>query len=99
MKTATPRKNRAMALTSSEWICLSRWLCEWRKTLSQEQWMESYQSWSKGGRGWVRTELGGTDIQTCITVYQHKLKPGSKEWRPSVIFRACVEAAGLRHIA
>lgn len=58
------------------------------KVLTKEQWEESYQSWALGSRGWNEHQLGGTYIQAALTWYQHIYRPGSKEWRPSIIMSA-----------
>lgn len=66
-----------------------------RARFTINQWMESYQSWAHGGRAWNRYGLGGTDIVTALTWYQHVHKPGSKEWRPKIIMAAVRAAACL----
>lgn len=60
--------------------------------ITREQYSESYQSWNRGGDAWNRLEQGGTGIMAALCWYQHIHKPGSKEWRPSIIIRAVVEA-------
>lgn len=74
---------------------VSAWLAKQRPRLTREQWMESYQSWVHGGHGWNRLRSGGTDINTAIAWYQWVYKPGSKEWRPSIIIDAVCHCAGL----
>lgn len=70
-------------------VDISAFLARQRKLFTQKQWSESYQSWAKGGRAWDRLlGLGGTDTQSALTWYQHIHRPGSKEWRPSIIIRA-----------
>lgn len=61
--------------------------------ISREQYSESYQSWWRGGRAWHRLEQGGTGQMAALCWYQHIHKPGSKEWRPSIIIRAVLAAA------
>jgi len=58
---------------------------------TREQWQESYQSWAHGGHGWNILRSGGTTIHQALTWYQHIHKPGSKEWRPSIIVRALLK--------
>lgn len=68
--------------------------------LTNEQWHESYCSWLHGGDGWgpaLRWD-GGTAIRYCLVWYQFIHKPGSKEWRPSIIVEAVCLAAGLAPI-
>ncbi|MGI4873193.1 MAG: hypothetical protein ACRYFX_18690 [Janthinobacterium lividum] len=65
--------------------------------LTNDQWHESYCSWSRGGDGWgpaLRWD-GGTTIRYCLAWYQFLHRPGSKEWRPSLIVEAACLAAGL----
>jgi hypothetical protein len=69
-------------------MTVSQFLAEQRKSLTREQWQESYQSWAHGGNGWNRYGIGGTDINTALAWYQHLHRPGSKEWRPSIIMSA-----------
>jgi len=64
--------------------------------LTKEQWQESYQSWVHGGNGWNRYSIGGTYINGALAWYQHIHRPGSKEWRPSIIMAAVIEAAQPR---
>lgn len=61
--------------------------------LTKEQWWQSYQSWARGGNGWNRYSLGGTYINGALAWYQHIYKPGSKEWRPTIIMQAVIRAA------
>lgn len=63
---------------------------------TREQYWESYRSWPKGGSGWNKMHQGGTGIMNALMWYQHVHKPGSKEWRPSIIIAAVVEAAEAR---
>lgn len=75
-----------------EWNALvarrAAWLAEQRKTMSNAQWAESYQSWIHGGNAWNQYGMGGTDIVTALCWYQHSHKPGSREWRAAVIMQA-----------
>lgn len=58
---------------------------------TREMYEVSYQSWGNGGHGWTRTlESGGTDTMNVIMWYQHFHKPGSREWRPTVIMNALI---------
>jgi len=61
--------------------------------ITREQYWESYQSWARGGRAWNRLEQGGTHIMAALCWYQHIFKPGSHEWRPSIIIRALLAAS------
>lgn len=73
---------------------IREFLAQQRTRLTRDQWMQSYLSWAKGGRGWNPFGLGGTDINTALAWYQHIYKPGCREWRPKIIMRAVVESAG-----
>jgi hypothetical protein len=64
-----------------------------RHSVTNEQISESYQSWAKGGSGWNQSQQGGTGIMATLVWYQHVHKPGSREWRPSIILRAAVREA------
>lgn len=64
-----------------------------RPKLNNEQWMRSYQSWARGGHAWDRYGLGGTDINTALAWYHWIHKPGSREWRPSIVMDAVSVAA------
>lgn len=61
--------------------------------LNQEQWWRSYRSWAHGGGGWNRYGLGGAYIHAVLAWYQHVHRPGSREWRPSIIMAAVLAAA------
>jgi hypothetical protein len=61
--------------------------------LTKEQWQKSYQSWARGGNGWDRYSIGGTYINGALAWYQHIYRPGRREWRPSIIMAAVIEAA------
>lgn len=61
--------------------------------ITEQQISDSYQSWAKGGRGWRAMQQGGTGIMASLCWYQHVHKPGSKEWRPSIIIRALLDAS------
>jgi len=62
--------------------------------LTREQQSESYQSWVRGGRSaWMALGQGGTGQLAAICWYQHVYRPGSREWRPSRIITALVDAA------
>lgn len=61
--------------------------------ITREQYSESYHSWARGGHAWNVIEQGGTGIMAALCWYQHIHKPGSREWRPSVIIRALRDAA------
>ncbi len=64
---------------------------------SREQYEHSYQSWAKGGKGWMRTfAAGGTYTMKAIMWYHlHGGHGTSKEWRPTVIMNALCRAAGI----
>lgn len=65
-----------------------------RATITREEWVESCQSWARGARAWSCVYgFAETDIATALWWYQHRRRPGSKEWRPVVILRALVEAS------
>lgn len=67
-------------------------------TFTRPNYEISYHFWAKGGRGWNRTfATGGTYTMRALMWYHHHFKPGSEEWRPSVIMNALCEAAGLTH--
>lgn len=55
----------------------------------------SYDGWAKGGRGYGPLHQGGTGIMYLRQWYMHKHKPGSMEWRPSIIIKAVVKHLGL----
>jgi drug/metabolite transporter superfamily protein YnfA len=61
--------------------------------LTREQYWKSYQQWNKGGDAWDRLQAGGTYIIIALMWYHHVHKPGSEEWRPSIIIRALVAAS------
>jgi hypothetical protein len=56
--------------------------------ITREQYQESYQCWWRGGRAWHALQQGGTGQMAALCWYQHIHRPGSREWRPSVIIRA-----------
>lgn len=60
--------------------------------ITREQYWESYQSWARGGHGWRALHSGGTTTMGALCWYQHIHRPGSKEWRPSIIIRALLDA-------
>lgn len=68
-------------------------LARQRSRLTNEQWMQSYLSWARGGHGWNPYGMGGTDINTALAWYQHIYKPGCREWRPKIIMRVVAQAA------
>lgn len=62
--------------------------------ITREQHSKSYQSWARGGRRvWGALHQGGTGQMAALCWYQHIHRPGSREWRPSIIIRAFVRAA------
>lgn len=61
--------------------------------LTREQQSDSYQSWIRGGRAWRVLQQGGTGQLAVLCWYQHVHRPGSREWRPSIIIPAFVRAA------
>lgn len=64
--------------------------------ITEEQRWHSYHCWGRGGnRMWSRVAMGGTMQMCALMWYHHLLKPGSKEIRPRVIYRALVRACGL----
>ena len=63
-----------------------------RTVLSRTQWKSAHAAWRKGDNGW-NTLSSNTDIQTCIAWYRCIHRPGSREWRPSIIIRAVVAAS------
>jgi hypothetical protein len=69
------------------------WWYEAVHPMTREQIDDSYQSWAKGGRGWDALQEGGTGILAALCWYQHVHRPGSREWRPSVIIRALLAAS------
>lgn len=76
----------------------TEWLAEKRKSMTNAQWMESYQSWIHGGKAWNKYQMGGTDIVTALCWYQHFYKPCSHEWRPAVIMDAVHAAVANFHL-
>ena len=60
--------------------------------ISREQHRQSYQSWAKAGHAWSQLG-GGTAVMAALCWYQHVHRPGSREWRPSIICRALLDAA------
>lgn len=82
---------------TQKWM-ISRWLRSIRNRFGHEDYKrlywESYNSWANGGGGWDRyLGLGGTDTMTALIWYQHIHKPGSKEWRPTIIIKAMLPFA------
>jgi hypothetical protein len=69
------------------------WSYHARHDVTQEQIEASYQSWARGGNGWAVLHEGGTGIMAALVWYQHVHRPGSREWRPSIIIAALVDAA------
>jgi hypothetical protein len=61
--------------------------------ISREQHSASYQQWARGGHAWNAMEQGSTGQMAALCWYHHIHKPGSREWRPSVIIRALLAAA------
>jgi len=56
-------------------------------TMTPEKRDFSYQRWWRGGRAWDVLQEGGTGILRVLYWYHHTHRPGSSEWRPSVILR------------
>lgn len=82
--------NRVCAFLDEQRIVFQRtWLGEER----ERRWWDSYHSWRHGGRGWHKMQCGGTQISMAIAWYQHLHRPGSKEWRPSIIIKALLAEA------
>lgn len=63
-----------------------------RAVLSTKQWKSARAAWQTGDNGW-NALANNTDIQTCIAWYRCVHRPGSREWRPSIIIRAVVAAS------
>ena len=61
--------------------------------ITREQYWESYQSWARGGHAWQALRQGGTGQMAALCWYQHIHRPGSREWRPSIIIAALVDAS------
>ena len=59
-----------------------------------EQRDTSYQQWNKGANKWGIAQQGGTGIMKMLQWYHHRYKPGSKEWRPTIIIKAVIESYG-----
>lgn len=75
---------------------ISRWLKTIREAYGSDAYKkaywESYPSWGNGAGAWdYLLGLGGTDTMTALIWYQHVHRPGSKEWRPSIIIRAMLQ--------
>lgn len=67
---------------------------EYMPGLTSEQYWSSYEQWARGGRrAWNALRQGGTGQMAALCWYQHIYRPGSREWRPSIIIRAFVAAA------
>ena len=85
-----------MTPQSEDDVTLIRSFLAYQRTqLTRDRWQLAYSSWWRGGYGWNKLRSGGTDIQTCLAWYQSIHKPGSKEWRPSIIIDAVCQAAGV----
>ncbi|GAB4042640.1 hypothetical protein [Spirosoma litoris] len=56
-----------------------------------QQYFDSRQQWPKGSSGWGCLGQGGTGILRLLLWYHHHYKPGSKEWRPSIIIKALLK--------
>jgi hypothetical protein len=69
------------------------WIYRAVHPMTAQQIDDSYQSWAKGGRGWRAIHEGGTGILAALCWYQHVHKPGSREWRPTIIIRALLAAS------
>lgn len=68
---------------------ISAFLKERCKRFAKDQWASSFPSWDHGEVSWrTRSDIGMEDSQLALMWYQHVHKPGSKEWRPSVIVAA-----------
>ena len=61
--------------------------------ITRDQYWQSYPSWIRGGNAWNTIEQGGTGIMAALCWYHHIHKPGSREWRPSIIIRALLQVA------
>lgn len=61
--------------------------------VSRKQWWDSYQQWAKGGHAWNPMEQGGTGVMAALCWYHHAHRPGSREWRPSIVIAALLDAA------
>jgi hypothetical protein len=92
-----------MTLTSEQRIAIDRFLFG-----EVKQWIHgqpgpersrmyevAYDGWARGGRGYGSLHQGGTGIMYLRQWYMFKYKPGSKEWRPSIIIKAVVAHLGL----
>lgn len=81
-----------LVLTDADRAAISRFLDRpWPFT--KEQYWASYRNWWRGGNAWEVLHEGGTGQMRALMWYQHYHKPGSKEWRPSVIIRELLAAA------
>lgn len=83
----------ALDLTIEDIVRMRYFLNVRYQKFTRDQKAISYRSWAHGGEGWRILRSGGTNICQALTWYQHEHKPGSKEWRPSVIVRAVYEAS------
>jgi hypothetical protein len=76
---------------------LRKWAYGFISGITQNQWSDAYATCFRGGSGWqegLRWD-DGTLRRLLIAWYQIIHKPGSKEWRPSIIVEAACLAAGL----
>jgi len=88
-----------MELTSEQRIAIDRFLfvdvkqwIEGHSAIERRQMYEvSYDGWAKGGRGYGPLHQGGTGVMYLRQWYMHKHKPGSMEWRPSIIIKAVLK--------
>lgn len=61
---------------------------------TEEEYWFSHERWGYSNRyrasmrNWQTLNEGGTGIMRVLMWYHHVHKPGSKEWRPTVIIRA-----------
>ncbi len=64
---------------------------------TKEEYSHSYRYWKYGGSTWNYYRQGGTYIMKTLMWYHHRNKPGSKEWRPTIIIKAILEEIKKGH--
>ena len=62
-------------------------------TSNAEDWYQPRVSVTKGGKGWRPARQAGGGVLRLLYWYQNIHKPGSKEWRPTIIIRAALAEA------
>ena len=84
-------KRPKIRVTNGDVLLTRDFLRQFDFTLDQKH--KSYPKWAKGASGWNPFRQGGTYIMKALCWYHHVHKPGSNEWRPSIIIRAVLREA------